>query len=87
MFLLIGQNLFPYDRDSEAQPAPGALITLVLVDVGKPTRRINSASVIPFHAICYHHDEPHPGISANLMSMGALDFGLIVDGAVIIVKA
>lgn len=26
------------------------------------------------------------GISANLMSMGALDFGLIVDGAVIIVE-
>lgn len=27
------------------------------------------------------------GISANLMSMGALDFGLIVDGAVIIVES
>ena len=26
------------------------------------------------------------GVSANLMSMGALDFGLIVDGAVIIVE-
>ncbi|WP_457589480.1 efflux RND transporter permease subunit, partial [Legionella pneumophila] len=25
-------------------------------------------------------------ISANLMSLGALDFGLIVDGAVIIVE-
>jgi cobalt-zinc-cadmium resistance protein CzcA len=27
------------------------------------------------------------GISANLMSLGAIDFGLIVDGAVIIVEA
>ncbi len=26
------------------------------------------------------------GVSGNLMSLGALDFGLIVDGAVIIVK-
>src|SRR3546814_20687141 len=26
------------------------------------------------------------GVSANLMSMGALDFGLIVDGAVIIAE-
>src|SRR3546814_4883306 len=26
------------------------------------------------------------GVSANLMSLGALDFGLIVDGAVIIVE-
>jgi cobalt-zinc-cadmium resistance protein CzcA len=27
------------------------------------------------------------GVSANLMSLGAIDFGLIVDGAVIIVEA
>jgi cobalt-zinc-cadmium resistance protein CzcA len=26
------------------------------------------------------------GVSGNLMSLGALDFGLIVDGAVIIVE-
>ena len=26
-------------------------------------------------------------ISANLMSLGALDFGIIVDGAVVIVEA
>ena len=32
------------------------------------------------------HDEPF-GVSGNLMSLGALDFGLIVDGAVIIVEA
>jgi cobalt-zinc-cadmium resistance protein CzcA len=28
----------------------------------------------------------HYGVSANLMSHGAIDFGLIVDGAVIIVE-
>src|SRR5205807_1688747 len=28
----------------------------------------------------------HFGVSANLMSLGAIDFGLIVDGAVIIVE-
>src|SRR3546814_14586433 len=27
------------------------------------------------------------GVSANLMSLGAIDFGLIVDGAVIVVEA
>lgn len=27
------------------------------------------------------------GVSANLMSLGAIDFGLIVDGAVIIVES
>ena len=27
------------------------------------------------------------GVSANLMSLGAIDFGLIIDGAVIVVEA
>jgi cobalt-zinc-cadmium resistance protein CzcA len=27
------------------------------------------------------------GVSGNLMSLGAIDFGIIVDGAVIIVEA
>jgi cobalt-zinc-cadmium resistance protein CzcA len=32
------------------------------------------------------YDEPF-GVSGNLMSLGALDFGLIIDGAVIIVES
>ena len=27
-----------------------------------------------------------PGISGNLMSLGAIDFGLIVDGAVVMIE-
>lgn len=45
------------------------------------------ASVIPLamlFAVCMMN---LLGVSANLMSMGALDFGLIVDGAVIIVES
>jgi heavy metal efflux system protein len=45
------------------------------------------ASVIPLamlFAICMMNLF---GVSGNLMSLGALDFGLIVDGAVIIVEA
>ncbi|MBS1663413.1 MAG: CusA/CzcA family heavy metal efflux RND transporter [Bacteroidetes bacterium] len=45
------------------------------------------ASVIPLSmlfAVCMMNLF---GVSANLMSMGALDFGLIVDGAVIIVES
>ena len=45
------------------------------------------ASVIPLamlFAVCMMNLF---GVSANLMSMGALDFGLIVDGAVIIVES
>jgi cobalt-zinc-cadmium resistance protein CzcA len=45
------------------------------------------ASVIPLamlFAICMMNLF---GVSGNLMSLGALDFGLIIDGAVIIVES
>ncbi len=40
----------------------------------------------PVHAHVDHRAWWRPNVSANLMSLGALDFGLIVDGAVIIVE-
>lgn len=45
------------------------------------------ASVIPFAMLFAVSMMNLFGISANLMSLGAIDFGLIVDGAVIIVEA
>lgn len=45
------------------------------------------ASVIPFAMLFAVSMMNLLGISANLMSLGAIDFGLIVDGAVIIVEA
>lgn len=45
------------------------------------------ASVIPFAMLFAISMMNLFGISANLMSLGAIDFGLIVDGAVIIVEA
>ncbi len=45
------------------------------------------ASVIPFAMLFAVSMMNWLGISANLMSLGAIDFGLIVDGAVIIVEA
>ncbi|NJB82838.1 CusA/CzcA family heavy metal efflux RND transporter [Wenyingzhuangia aestuarii] len=45
------------------------------------------ASVIPFAMLFAISMMNLLGISANLMSLGAIDFGLIVDGAVIIVEA
>ena len=44
------------------------------------------ASVIPFAMLFAVSMMNLLGISANLMSLGAIDFGLIVDGAVIIVE-
>ncbi len=67
----------------------GALIVvLVLVMfLGNFRAGLLVASVIPLamlFAVCMMNAF---GVSGNLMSLGALDFGLIIDGAVIIVEA
>jgi cobalt-zinc-cadmium resistance protein CzcA len=69
--------------------AEGALIiifVLVLL-LGNLRAGLIVASVIPLamlFAVCLMNVF---GVSGNLMSLGAIDFGLIVDGAVIIVEA
>jgi cobalt-zinc-cadmium resistance protein CzcA len=45
-----------------------------------------TAAVIPLAMLMTITGMVKTGVSANLMSLGALDFGLIVDGAVIIVE-
>jgi len=45
------------------------------------------ASVIPLSMLFAVILMNHFGVSGNLMSLGAIDFGIIVDGAVIIVEA
>ena len=67
----------------------GALIVVfvLVVFLGNFRAGLLVASVIPLamlFAICMMNLF---GVSGNLMSLGALDFGLIVDGAVIIVEA
>jgi heavy metal efflux system protein len=44
------------------------------------------SSAIPLSMLCALIGMYYFGVSANLMSLGAIDFGLIVDGAVIIVE-
>lgn len=67
----------------------GALIVVfvLVLFLGNLRAGLLVASVIPLamlFAICMMNAF---GVSGNLMSLGALDFGLIVDGAVIIVEA
>ena len=47
---------------------------------------LNAALVIPITILLTSAGMLKAGVSANLMILGALDFGLIVDGAVIIVE-
>ena len=67
----------------------GALIViLVLVFfLGNLRAGLIVASVIPLSMMFAVGMMNALGVSGNLMSLGALDFGLIVDGAVIIVEA
>jgi cobalt-zinc-cadmium resistance protein CzcA len=67
----------------------GAVIVLVvlLLLLGNWRAGLVVASMIPLCMLFALGMMKTFGVSANLMSLGALDFGLIVDGAVIIVEA
>jgi len=67
----------------------GALIVVfvLVIFLGNFRAGILVASVIPLSMLFAIIMMNMFGVSGNLMSLGALDFGLIVDGAVIIVEA
>jgi len=66
----------------------GALLVIVVLFLllGNLRAALLTAMVIPLTMLLTMTGMVQSGISANLMSLGALDFGLIVDGAVIIVE-
>ncbi len=66
----------------------GALLVIVVLFVflGNVRAALLTAAVIPIAMLMTITGMVHSKVSANLMSLGALDFGLIVDGAVIIVE-
>jgi len=68
--------------------AEGALLVIVILFLmlGNWRAALLTAAVIPVSMLLTITGMVESGISANLMSLGALDFGLIVDGAVIIVE-
>ncbi|WEK17617.1 MAG: CusA/CzcA family heavy metal efflux RND transporter [Candidatus Pedobacter colombiensis] len=67
----------------------GALIVIfvLLLLLGNWRAGLIVASVIPLSMLFAFAMMRLFGVSGNLMSLGAIDFGLIVDGAVIIVEA
>lgn len=66
----------------------GALLVVVVLFLllGNVRAALITASVIPLSMLMTITGMVQAGVSANLMSLGALDFGLIVDGSVIIVE-
>lgn len=66
----------------------GAILVIVvlLFMLGNTRAALLTAMVIPLSMLMLMTGMVQTKVSANLMSLGALDFGLIVDGAVIIVE-
>jgi len=66
----------------------GAILVIVVLFVflGNLRAAIITAAVIPLAMLFTFTGMVHYQVSANLMSLGALDFGIIVDGAVVIVE-
>src|SRR5579864_2750753 len=63
------------------------LVTVVLLlFLGNFRAAIITASIIPFSMLISFLGMRLFGISANLMSLGAIDFGMIVDGAVVMME-
>ena len=66
----------------------GALLVIAVLFLllGNVRAALITAAVVPLSMLATITGMVQAGVSANLMSLGALDFGLIVDGAVIIVE-
>jgi cobalt-zinc-cadmium resistance protein CzcA len=62
------------------------VIAVLLLLLGNIRAALITAAIIPLAMLMTITGMVKAGVSANLMSLGALDFGLIVDGAVIIVE-
>lgn len=66
----------------------GAILVIVILFLllGNVRAAIITAAVIPLAMVMTITGMVQTKVSANLMSLGALDFGLLVDGAIIIVE-
>ncbi|QJW91654.1 CusA/CzcA family heavy metal efflux RND transporter [Spirosoma taeanense] len=82
---LIGKTIATVERNL----LEGGLIvvTVLLILMGSWRAGLIVASVIPLAMLFTLGMMKTLGLSANLMSLGAIDFGLIVDGSIIIVEA
>ena len=66
----------------------GAVLVIVILFLflGNIRAAVLTAMVIPLSMLFTFTGMVHQKVSANLMSLGALDFGIIIDGAVVIVE-
>ena len=62
------------------------VIVMLFLLLGDVRAGLIVAAAIPLSAMAALIAMRYAGVSANLMSLGAVDFGVIVDGAVVMVE-
>ncbi len=81
---LIGKTIFTVGENIGI----GVLLVVIMLFLllGDVRAGLIVAAAIPLSAMCALIAMRYAGISANLMSLGAVDFGVIVDGAVVMIE-
>jgi heavy metal efflux system protein len=65
----------------------GLVLIVLIMFLGSPRSALIVGVTIPFALVVTFILMHHTGISANLLSLGAIDFGIIVDGAIVMTEA
>jgi len=65
----------------------GLVLLILIVFLGSPRSALIIGITIPFAVVAAFILMHHTKVSANLLSLGAIDFGIIVDGAIVMLEA
>src|ERR1051325_4983876 len=65
----------------------GLVLIVLILFLGSPRSALIVGVTVPFAMVVAFILMNHTHISANLLSLGAIDFGIIVDGAIVMVDA
>ncbi len=65
----------------------GLVLIILIMFLGSARSALIVGATIPFAMVLAFVLMNHTGVSANLMSLGAIDFGIIVDGAIVMAEA
>jgi cobalt-zinc-cadmium resistance protein CzcA len=65
----------------------GLVLIVLILFLGSPRAALIVGATVPFAMVVAFVLMYHSGISANLLSLGAIDFGIIVDGTIVMTEA
>ena len=65
----------------------GLVLIVLILFLGSPRSAVIVGITIPFAMVVAFILMSHTHVSANLLSLGAIDFGIIVDGAIVMTEA